>query len=349
MQSTPSPERSRDIVLVSGADDGYAMPLAVTIRSALDCLAADRRMKLFVIDGGLTDGSKSRLLASWNDLRLTVEWLRADVDLFRDLPVDTHITTATYLRLLMPRLLPQDVERVIYLDSDLLVRRDLADLWDEPQGGHAVLAVQDVAAPCLDAAACLPNYDRCRNHLAAFTPVPNFRELGLPPDALYFNGGLLVVDLAQWRRERSAERLLQCLDEHREHVLWCDQYALNVVFAGKWRALDRRWNQGAHIFVYPTWWESPFDRETFRLLRAKPWIVHFCSPTKPWHYFCRHPFKRRFRKCVRRTAWKDWRPESPQDYFRQWRDCHYWPLRQEWKSRTRAFKQAIGYKRRRAA
>lgn len=340
---------NRDVVVASCADERYAMPLAVTIRSTLDHLGPNRRLKLFVLDGGLTAESKARLLSSWTDPRLTVEWLRPNVELLGDLPVSEHMTSATYLRLLIPKLLPDDVHRLIYLDSDLLIRRDLGDLWDEPQGKHAVLAVQDLAAPCLDAVNYLPHFDRCRNYLAANTPVPNFRELGLPADGLYFNGGLLVIDLAQWRREHYAERMLECLREHRQHVLWCDQYALNVVFAGKWRSIDRRWNQGAHIFQYPSWRESPFDRETFRDLRANPWIVHFCSPSKPWHYFCRHPFRRTFRQCVKHTAWRGWQPEAPQNYFSEWRDCYYWPLRREWKSQVRAIKQAVGYKRHRAA
>jgi lipopolysaccharide biosynthesis glycosyltransferase len=339
----------REIVVVSATDDGYAMPLAVTIRSALDHLAADRRLRLYVLDGGLSDANKSRLLRSWNDPRLSVEWVRPDMQQVADLMVSYQVNTVTYLRILMPHVLPPHVTRAIYLDADMLVRRDLADLWDEEQGPHAVLAAPDAAAPFLDAPAMLPNFDKCRPHLAAQHPVANFRELGLPGDARYFNGGLLVANLEQWRRENYSERMLTCLREHREHILWWDQYALNVVLARRWRALDDRWNQGAHIFEYPNWRLSPFDRETFARLRTDPWIVHFCSPSKPWHYFCRHPFQKEFFRCLDRTDWRGWRPEKPQDFFRAWWDFHYLPLRGEWKRRVRTVKQAIRQKRQRAA
>jgi lipopolysaccharide biosynthesis glycosyltransferase len=325
------------------------MPLGVTIRSAIERLDPCRRMNLFVLDGGLTEDSRARLSKACDDLRVSIEWLHPDVEAIRDLPVSDHISVAAYLRLLMPALLPQDVTRLIYLDADMLVRRDLAELWAESQGTHAVLAVQDMAAPYLDAATSLPGFGRCHRHLAAMTPIPNFRELGLPRDAEYFNSGLLVVDLAQWRRERYAEQVLDCLREHREHVLWWDQYALNVVLAGKWRALDRRWNQGANIYHYPNWQESPWDRQTFTELRESPWIVHFCSPSKPWHYFCRHPFAGEFRRCVSRTGWKDWRPERPDDFLRLWWRCHYGPLRRQLKLRRRAMMEGIGLHRRWAA
>ncbi|MEX0612586.1 MAG: glycosyltransferase family 8 protein [Pirellulales bacterium] len=349
MTSTSSNCSAREIVVVSASDDGYAMPLAVTIRSALNHLGADRRMQLFLLDGGLTEESKTRLLKSWIDPRLTVEWIRPNMDLVRDLYVSYQVTTVTYLRLLMAELLPEYVTRALYLDADMLVRRDLGDLWDEPQHGLAILAVPEIAAPYIDAAASMPNFENCRKHLCAFTPIANYRELGLPSDAQYFNGGLLVADIAQWRRENFAKQMLDCLRQNCEHVLWWDQYALNVVLARRWRPLDYRWNQGTHLFAYPNWRKCPLDRATYEQLRKSPWIVHFSSPSKPWHYFCRHPFRREFFRCLEQTQWRGWRPERPDHLIKQWWDFHYRPLRNQWKSRIRALKQSVRRKRRKAA
>lgn len=342
-------DSDREIVVVSATDDGYAMPLAVTIRSALDQLANDRRLRLYVLDGGLSESAKGRLQRSWVDPRLTVEWIRPDMGQVSDLMVSHQVNAVTYLRLLMPGLLPPDVSRAIYVDADMLVLRNLGDLWDEAQGPHAVLAAPDVAAPFLDAPACLPNFESCRPYLAAQNPIANFRELSLPGDAPYFNGGLLVADLDQWRREEFTARMIQCLRDHRQHLLWWDQYALNVVLAGQWRPLDHRWNQGAHIFEYPHWRLSPFDQPTFIRLQNSPWIVHFCSPSKPWHYFCRHPFQSDFFRCLDRTDWRGWRPGRPDHFLRKWWEFRYQSLRGVWKLRVRAAKQAIRTKRRKAA
>lgn len=341
--------QEQEIVVVSCADDAYAMPLAVTVRSALETLEPGCRIRLFILDGGISPESKSRLTGSWDDPRLSVEWLRPDVELVRDLPVSDHISIAAYLRLLMPALLPDDVKRVIYMDADMLVRRSLTALWREPQGDDAILAVQDLAAPYFDAEASIPQFERCRGHLAAFAPVANFQELGLPSDNKYFNSGLLVVDVDKWRREQIGRQVLDCLRDHREHVLWWDQYALNAVLARQWRALDLRWNQGAHVFVYPTWRESWLDRQQFSQLRNDPWIVHFCSPAKPWHYFCRHPYTAEFRDCLKRTEWRAWRPEAPDRLLSKWWDFHYRPLRSEWKAHMRTVKRAIRGDKRKAA
>ncbi len=176
-------------------------------------------MRLYVLDGGLSDVSKDRLLKSWRDPRLAVEWIRPDMEQVRDLFISYQVNVVTYLRLLMAKVLPEHVTRAIYIDADMLVRRDLGNLWDEDQGPHAVLAVQDVAAPYMDAAASLPRFADCREYLCAFTPIVNYRELGLPPDAPYFNGGLLVANIEKWRREQYAEQMLDCLRAPQTHFV----------------------------------------------------------------------------------------------------------------------------------
>jgi lipopolysaccharide biosynthesis glycosyltransferase len=174
------------------------------------------------------------------------------------------------------------------------------------------LAAQDCAAPYLDSSQALASYERCRRYLGSPWPVPNFRELGLSPQAAYFNAGVMLVDLGGWRREDLSARLLACLDKHREHVRWWDQYALNVVLAGRWGPLDLRWNQGSHAFIYPSWQESPLDRETYVRLREDPYIVHFTTRFKPWRPLCPHPWSKQFFECVDRTQWAGWRPPRMQ-------------------------------------
>lgn len=322
----PSPPPGA-LTLATAADDAYALPLAVLVRSALDCLSADRTLRLFVLDGGLAPASRERLLASWDDPRLDVAWVAADPRRLAEMPVFGHVTVATYYRLLLAELLPAGVGRALYLDPDMLVRRCLGALWDEPQGGAAALAVQDQGAPWFDAGAGGLDLARCGPLLASARPVANYRELGLPAGSPYLNGGLLVADLDRWRREGLAHRFVDAMTTHRQHALWWDQYALNVGLCSAWRAVDPRWNQSAHVYAYPTWRDSPLDRETFGHLRADPWVVHFSSPYKPWGYFCDHPFRGEFLSVLARTAWRGWRPERPRPYLRALWRWRYKPAR----------------------
>jgi lipopolysaccharide biosynthesis glycosyltransferase len=328
--SNPS---QREIVLVSGADEHYALPLAVTISSALKHLDSQHTVRLYILDGGISEASKDRLVRSWNDPRLSIHWLHPDINSVRDLPVSDHISLAAYLRLLLPDLLPDDVKRVIYLDADMLVRTDLTALWGEPQDGCSILAVQDLAAPYIDSSRSLPNFQVCNPYLSAAYPVANYRELGICDRGMYFNSGLLVIDIQDWRSRNVSGQLFDCLREHRQHVLWWDQYALNAVLAGRWRCLDHRWNQGAHIYHYPNWQSSPFSRELFQSLKSDPWIVHFCSPSKPWHYLCNHPYAREFRQALKQTEWRDYQPTRPEKYVKLWWEFQYKQVKKQIRSR----------------
>jgi lipopolysaccharide biosynthesis glycosyltransferase len=118
----------------------------------------------------------------------------------------------------------------------------------------------------------------------------------------------MVVDLQAWRDADLPAALLACLAQNEQHVLWWDQYALNVVLSGRWGALDVKWNQGANVFAYPDWQHSPYDRQTYERLRDDPYIVHFTTRHKPWHLSCRHPLCDAFFDYVDRTSWAGWRP-----------------------------------------
>jgi lipopolysaccharide biosynthesis glycosyltransferase len=340
---------SSPVTVVSACDDAYAMPLAVTVRSALANFSPNRALQLYVLDGGLCDENRKRLLESWEDARLTVHFIRSDMKVVQGLTTSGHVNAVTYLRLLMPWLLPAEEKRAIYLDADLVVLQDLARLWDVDQAGMACLATQDIAAPFIDARIGLPSFDRCRHQLASITPVSNYRELGLSPEAKYFNGGVLVVDLDRWRAEGLAEQMLRCLHDHSHHVRWWDQYALNVVLADKWGQIDLGWNQNAHVYKYPSWHESPLDEEQFHELRDRPWIVHFCSPAKPWHYFSDHPYTETFRDYLKQTAWKDWQPSAPADYLRHWWKHQLSPYRRQLKSYVQRLREVVAPQRKNAA
>lgn len=294
--------------VVLAADDSFGMPLAATIRSALDHLAPERRLDIYVLDGGLSDATKQRLERSWPEGRCRITWVDVDKTALVDVPTSGHANLVNYYRILMPWLLPAELGRVIYLDADLIVRTDLTRLWECELADQFCLAAQDCAAPYFDASAVLTNFDRCGAHLGSPRPVANFRELGLNPLGAYFNSGVMLVDLDAWRIADLPRKMLVCLERNQQHVHWWDQYALNVVLAGRWGQLDPRWNQGSHIFAYPDWTTSPYDRETYHRLRDDPYIVHFTTRYKPWKVSCLHPQRKLFFEYVDRTDWAGWRP-----------------------------------------
>lgn len=301
----------KEVVVVCACDDNYAMPLTVMLYSAAKNLDAGSRLSVYFIDGGLTESSWTAIKETLVDLPVDVYSVQPDYSLVEHLHTSHHVTPAAYLRLLTAEILPAHVEKAIYLDSDLLVCDDLTTLWQMPLEDHYCLASPDIACPFVDARTGCRNFRRANPYLATFEPIPNFRELGIDGSAEYFNSGVMVLNLDLWRKDQVAARMLQCLEDNREHI-WCwDQYALNVVFHGRWGRLPVRWNQGAHALDYPNLDNSPVDREEFRTMLESPGIVHFTTEFKPWHFHWKHLRGDLFYRELDETAWKGWRPEDP--------------------------------------
>ncbi|OLP16360.1 hypothetical protein BST81_21455 [Leptolyngbya sp. 'hensonii'] len=279
----------RPIVLVCAADNHYAMGLAVTVLSAVKNLSPSHSILLFVIDGGISPTNRQRLERTLRSHPVTIEWLRPNPALVDDLLLSGHLTSAAYYRLLIPDLLPPHLHRAIYLDCDLIVQGDLAQLWQFEMGGKALLAAVDIGVPSVSSERGLLNY----------------RELGIPADARYFNSGVLCLDLVKWRNQNISASLIDYIRQHRQQIRWHDQDGLNAVLAGDWGELDPRWNRSSTIFRY-SWQDTPYSEAVYQQLLKDAYIIHFLESGKPWTPGFRHPEKSLFFQYLDQTAWPVW-------------------------------------------
>jgi len=306
--------------VVCAADDAYVMPLAVTLKSVCRNLAAGKEIRLFLLGGDIGDENWSMLERTLADEPIEIHLIQPNLGRVADLNISHHISHTAYFRLLTAELIPSDVNKVIYLDSDLYVKDDITALWDLPLRQHYCLATADIACPFIDAKLGCTNFRLANPYMAAWRPIPNYQELGLDGAAEYFNSGVMVLNVKRWREENVGERLLKVLRDNRKHV-WCwDQYALNVLFHGNWGCFEPRWNQGAHVFEYPSDAHAPIDRELWNEMKMNPAIVHFTTEFKPWQAHSNHPRSEVFFEGLADTAWKAWRTPVPAPSLQSWFD-----------------------------
>ncbi|HEY9635127.1 MAG TPA: glycosyltransferase family 8 protein [Coleofasciculaceae cyanobacterium] len=282
---------SQPIALVCAADENYAVPLAVTLHSALVNLKNKPKIALFIIDGGISQRSQRRILQSIDPDQVDISWVQPNKALVENLKVERHLTIVTYYRLLIPQLVPRHFNKVIYLDSDMVVKGDLEQLWNIDIGDNYVLAVQD---------------DNQR-YIRMSGGLRNYKEVGINPDYKYFNAGLLVINLEKWRTDNIPQKVVEYLERNKDYVRDHDQDGLNAVLAGKWGELNPRWNQMPRIYTYSSWQDSPYDEPLYQELLEHPYIVHYTTSPKPWHQGCSHPAKDLFFQYLDQTAWSGWR------------------------------------------
>jgi lipopolysaccharide biosynthesis glycosyltransferase len=267
------------------ADAEFAMPLAVTLASLARSQDAER-LEVTVLHDDLSAAAIARIESGLVG-ELALRWHRIDPAQVAGAHFSTFLTRASLFRLLLPRLLP-DLDRVIYLDSDIVVRDSLRPLWETELDGDLLAAVRDAGSP--------------------FPVGPlgtDWRGLGLDPSAPYFNTGMLLIPLGEWRREEVSERALALL--RRRQPRWGDQDGLNAVVGRRWVELPRRWNLqspdalGAGL-AWALW------REDVELALRDPAVIHYTDRDKPWLAGCEHPLAQHWYGALEGTGWSGWRP-----------------------------------------
>lgn len=249
------------------ANDGYAMPLTVAAHSLMHHADPQARVELHVVTDGFSADNAARaervLQAAHPGGRIV--WHLRDETAFGGINLGRYSVAALF-RLLLPELFPPEVDRVLYLDCDVVVERDVSELWDIDLGDRAIWAVQNGTD------------DDFVNYVHRKFP---WIEAG--PEARYFNSGVIMVNMAEWRRQQVSDRTLDFLQRHSDRLGFPDQDALNAVLAGHWGRLHPRWNKQILRMGQPEA-ARPDDPGILHYTTRKPWTPEYTQRAKwAWH------------------------------------------------------------------
>ena len=171
---------------------------------------------------------------------------------------DPRYTLANFYRLFFPILISDTINKVIYLDTDIVVIGDLATLYNTNVEAVPFAAVLD--------------------------PAKEIRvDLGIREPNSYFNSGVLLMNLDNWREQKISEKALQFVSQYPEKCIYVDQCALNAVSINNWIRLDSRFNvMGQYVPVIKKKYYKDFLKDKV--------IIHF-NIRKPWDRLCQMRLK----------------------------------------------------------
>jgi lipopolysaccharide biosynthesis glycosyltransferase len=276
------------IHVACAAEGGYVRHSAAMLHSVLAETGPTRFRVHYLHDPALERESLEGLTRMVEGLGARIDLLPVPDERLAGLPTQGFTLKATWYRIFLPELLP-NVDRILYLDGDLLALESVAELWATDLTGHAAAAVANV----------LPHHYAER-----------LRAAGLDPSG-YFNAGVLLMNLEQMRSQDSSAALLAYGREHADHLVLRDQDALNAVLGPSCLRLHPRWNCMNALWVYP-WAADVFGAEVLAEARRLPAIRHFEGPffNKPWH-LTGDPDARSVYKAHRSaTPWPRYLPEG---------------------------------------
>jgi lipopolysaccharide biosynthesis glycosyltransferase len=249
-------DSSQSIAVAFAINDGYVDWLGVTI---LSILKNNRHsmFQFFVLSSDITEVSKQKLLFLGTIYKnFQIRYIVLDDTIFGDFPLRIkHISKDAYFRYVLPDVLP-DNDKVLYLDSDVLVLGAIEPLWNTNLGHNFIAGSH-------------------KPYIA--TQFPGYREsLGLRSDDLYINSGVILMNLAEIRKSQKVTELFENTIRLKNIIKIQDQDVINITFKARIKPIS-------NIYNYTT-----RDRIEKTQSNEGVIIVHFNTANKPWKndYVC---------------------------------------------------------------
>ncbi len=192
-----------------------------------------------------------------------------------------HVSLATYYRLLAPILIPKDIDRILYLDCDMIVNGCIQELYNTDINNTAVAAVLD------------EDY---------MTPK-RYKRLDYPNEKKYFNAGMLLINLSYWRKNKVMERCFDYIHNNSERIEFHDQDTLNYVLQDEKKLISIKNNLQTGFLYINNKFELNVMGEIINSIGA-PVIIHYTGPNKPWSKGSKHPFAKTFIYYKKISLWK---------------------------------------------
>ena len=260
--------RSAIIPVVFTPDENYIIPTCVAILSMLVAKRSETRYRFYIIVSNKMDASYFRYLERVKKLKADFEYqiIPIDSSIFDEQKVTTpHLKTSAYYRLIIGELL-KDYDKCMYHDADILVLRDLQEMFDVDLDGFYVSGIK----------AYLKHQETEENQRI-------MKKWGFPSFDNYIVSGNLVLNLFKIREDKLTERFIQQMHEGYPSE---DQDVINLCCYGKIHFLPLKYgmmNRWSYNDVLYTMGKKVYEFKEIEEAKESPAIVHFAGGVaKPW-------------------------------------------------------------------
>ena len=275
--------------VVYASNDGYARHLGTSLYSLLDKNRDFEEIAVYVLTLGLSEENQERLREIAEYFGRSLFFLNLD-DLRERIgyEVDTGgFDISIMLRLFMGDMLPETVERVLYLDCDTVVLQSLKHLWKENLEGSIVGAVME---PTI--------YETVK------------KTIDLGEEDPYYNSGVLLVDLKQWREQEIQKKLLEFWKSRGGKLFASDQDVINGTLKGQIHTLMPRYNFFTN-YRYFSYRELVHLGKTYKavtprelqIAKKHPSIIHYMGDERPWIAGNLNHYRRAYELYLAKTPW----------------------------------------------
>lgn len=288
------PDLNSAVHIVYAADDKFAEILGVSLVSLLENSREEAEIQIYVLDSGISEENREKLEAVCQNYGRSAPVFIAARDISRELGMQVQAdrgSLSQYARLFVSSNLPEDLERVLYLDCDILLNQSVGQLWNLDLQGKTIGALMDAFSSLYRA------------------------NIDLKPEDVMFNSGVMLIDLKRWKEKKVEGKLLNFIASRYGKIQQGDQGALNAVLSEDTFCFHPKFNSLTifYDFTYPEmlqYRKPPVFYEENEVAEAveAPVVIHFTSSflsSRPWMKGCAHRYAPLWLRYKAISPWKD--------------------------------------------
>lgn len=280
--------------IVCITDNNYAQHAGVMLYSLLSHSSSPCR--IFLLTNSLDNENKNRLKkivmhfsnSSIQFIEITnKEW---DFSEYSTGNQSRQWSSIMYMKLFILDLLPKEIEKILFLDVDIIVNDDIKELYATNTDKCIIAAAEDWKYSCFSK-----------------------ERLGLSYDDMYINSGVMLINLTKWRAKETHHSIKQFMINNKKTFI-NDQDVIALYFKTEIQYISQEWNVTTFYFE-----RIPRIPDKYipllQEIRTNPRIIHFCAPIKPWFKECRHPYRKLYKNILEKTPWHNYQYPSCKTYL----------------------------------
>lgn len=271
------------INILCATDDNYVPYCGIMLTSVFENNKGYHVNAYVLVDTQLSNSSISKFSELETKYDATIYYIHVNPARFSSFPLhkEQHFTVAAYYRLAAAELLPKDIDRILYLDCDVIVNSSLDDLWELDITNNSTAVIDDMCSGLQS----------------------NFERLKYDQSLRYFNSGVLLINLDYWREHQITKQFESYAIQNRDRILWPDQDVLNAVLLDSKLHVSIEWNyqmgflKQFYFDTLPAYLQS-------EIRTSQPKIIHY-NQSKPWNVaYYNLPYNDIWHHYKRLSPWK---------------------------------------------
>ena len=249
-------------------DENYLLPCKVMLDSFFASNPNESDVTVYLLHSAIPAEKLKELSGFCTGFGAKLVPIAVDAAFFENAPTSKRYPKEMYYRLLSPLILPQEVERVLYLDPDMLIINPLRPLWELNLYGKTFAAA---------------------SHTGLTEMANEINNVRLDTAHEYFNSGVMLIDLNAARKLVTAEDVFACVSEHEKEFILPDQDVFNILYGSQTMPVDDvLWNYD--VRNYSKYLIRSTGRHDLNWVMQNTAVLHFCGKNKPWHEDYKNPF-----------------------------------------------------------